>query len=279
MTNRVTSPFSFGKNWQGFLESIDEERHANAEASLAGFLGRKSLEGMSFLDIGCGSGLFSRAALKLGAEKIVSFDVDPFSVECCRYLHREAGEPPNWKVLEGSVLDREFTGRLGTFDIVYSWGVLHHTGRMWEAIANAAGMVRAGGYFYIAIYNRVPGVFGSGFWLRVKKAYNALPGPGRRAMEAGYMAAYCAAQLARGRSPRKRIAEYKSDRGMDWKTDITDWLGGYPYEYATAGEILEFMERELPSLAAAKTKRTSTVGNNWFLFKKKAAAVSGGGKP
>ena len=279
MVNMTPSRFSFGKNWQRFLESIDEERHANAAASLAGFLGQESLAGMSFLDVGCGSGLFSRAALELGAERIVSFDVDPFSVECCRHLHREAGGPSKWKVQEGSILDREYTGGLGTFDIVYSWGVLHHTGRMWEAITNAAGMVSADGYFYIAIYNRVPGAFGSGFWLRVKKAYNALPGPGRRAMEAGYMAAYCAAQVGRGRSPRKRIREYKSERGMDWKTDITDWLGGYPYEYATAGEILEFMGRELPSLGPVKTKRTTTVGNNSFLFQRKADAASGAGRP
>ena len=64
---------------------------------------------------------------KLGARRVVSIDVDRNSVEATRSLHASAGRPWNWEVHEGSILDERFIGGLGTFDTVYSWGVLHHT--------------------------------------------------------------------------------------------------------------------------------------------------------
>ena len=98
------------------------------------FLGKEDLDNKTFLDIGCGSGIHSLAAFLSGAKLIVSFDYDPQSVAATRILHRKAGEPKNWKIMQGSVLDEEFLRTLGHFDFVYSWGVLHHTGQMWQAI-------------------------------------------------------------------------------------------------------------------------------------------------
>lgn len=140
--------FAFGKNWQRFLTSLDEDRVRRAEESLTEFMNLPDLHGMSFLDIGCGSGLFSQAALNLGVDRIVSFDADPFSVECCKYLQARANSPEHWEIHQGSVLDRDFLGSLGTFDIVYAWGVLHHTGKMWEAIGNSAELIAPGGFYY-----------------------------------------------------------------------------------------------------------------------------------
>lgn len=266
--------FSFGRNWQAFLNSIDEERVTIAESSLTEFLNLNSLEGKSFVDIGCGSGLFSWAALNLGANRIISFDVDPFSVECCRYLHSRAGSPANWEVREGSVLDRDFVSNLGTFDIVYSWGVLHHTGRMWDAVWNSANMVTPGGSYYIAIYNRILARDGSTswvhpFWLKVKRIYNSSPVVGSYILEPLAMAAYVAMVLARGENPVKHIREYKSHRGMSWRRDATDWLGGYPYEFATVEEVFKFVRAEFPDFNLVNVKVTSGRGLNWYLFEKK----------
>ncbi|MCZ6594898.1 MAG: 50S ribosomal protein L11 methyltransferase, partial [Bacteroidetes bacterium] len=115
--------FSFGKNWQNFLKSFNDDRVKTAELSITEFLQLRSLQGKSFLDIGCGSGLFSYAAFNLGAKQIVSFNLDPFSVECCNYLHKKADSPNNWDIYEGSILDYNFISKLSKFDIVYSWGV------------------------------------------------------------------------------------------------------------------------------------------------------------
>ena len=164
--------FSFGKNWENFLKYITDKRIETAKSSIIDFLGVNSLEGKSFLDIGCGSGLFSYAACVLGATRIVSFDADKFSVRNCKFLWKKANNPEEWKVHVGSILDVEFTSILGCFDIVYSWGVLHHTGHMWRAIINSANLVKNGGYFYFTIYNKVNGLRGSDFWLKIKRLYN-----------------------------------------------------------------------------------------------------------
>ncbi|MHC4775005.1 MAG: class I SAM-dependent methyltransferase, partial [Planctomycetota bacterium] len=160
--------FAFGKNWQRFLDLFSEERVQTAAESIRDFTGLPDLKGKSFVDIGCGSGLFSYAAHRLGADRLVSFDVDEFSVRCCRHLHERAGAPASWIVRSGSILDEQLVAELGTFDVVYSWGVLHHTGRMWDALRHAGGMVNRSGYFYITIYNNRRGLRGSRSWLRIK---------------------------------------------------------------------------------------------------------------
>jgi SAM-dependent methyltransferase len=273
MTTEKT--FSFGRNWQDFLRSFDEERVKAAEESLTSFLNFPDLSGKHFVDIGCGSGLFSYAACNLHAERIVSFDVDRFSVECCRYLREKAGNPSNWDILEGSILDRDFLAELKTFDIVYSWGVLHHTGKMWEAVENAASLVKPGGQYYIALYNKILGRNGSesrvhGFWSTVKRLYNAHPAIGNYVLVPLAMAAYMAIVTARLENPLTHIRRYKSHRGMSWKTDAIDWLGGYPYEYASVEEVFKFVKMKFPDFTLVNLKVTSGRGLNWYLFQRAA---------
>jgi 2-polyprenyl-3-methyl-5-hydroxy-6-metoxy-1,4-benzoquinol methylase len=265
--------FSFGRNWQTFLEGFDDERVKIAEASLIDFLGMPDLRGNSFLDVGCGSGLFSYAAFSLGAQRIVSFDLDPFSVECCKYLRARVNNPAHWEVCEGSVLDRGFLSGLGTFDIVYSWGVLHHTGHMWDAIEQSAALVNPGGHYYIAIYNKILARNGSTswihpFWLKVKTIYNTYPALGTYILEPLAMTAYLAIVVARGENPIAHIRNYKSHRGMSWRTDATDWLGGYPYEFATVEEVFKFIKGKFPDFNLVNVKVTSGRGLNWYLFKR-----------
>lgn len=261
--------YAFGKNWSEFLTHFNEERLRAAQQSLTDFLGMSSLSGKRFLDIGCGSGLFSLSAYSLGAAKVLSFDLDANSVSCAQSLRDRAGAPANWIVQRGSVLDREFLGSLGTFDLVYSWGVLHHTGDMWQAIRNAASLVSPNGLLCIALYNRTPK---SEHWGRVKKFYCQSPKPVKLALEAYYLVKQrILRNLLRGRNPFKvAFQNFGQKRGMHWLTDLRDWLGGYPYEFATVDEVFSFMRQEFPSSSLVNIKTEPGLGNNWFLYRNTA---------
>ena len=267
--NRV---FPFGANWRRFLNRITEERVKNAARSLTDFLELENFEGRSFLDVGCGSGLFSLAAFGLGAKRVVSFDRDPLSVECCRRLRRRVNDPPNWEIHRGSILDPDFTSGLGTFDIVYAWGTLQHTGQMWDALKRSAVLVNQGGYLYLAIYNCVDGWLGSQFWLKFKRAYNALPRLGQCLVDLGAIPIYFVARLLHSKNLVADVQSYESSRGMYWKTDLTDWLGGLPYECATVEQVFRFIKTNCQGLTLHNLKTTNSLANNWFAFKRESAA-------
>lgn len=256
--------FSFGKNWQNFLKILNKERVNEAKRSLTSFFGEQ-IKGRSFVDIGSGSGLFSLCASELGAS-VTSVDVDDFSLECTRYL-KEKYKKDDWKIVKGSALNKKFIQSLEKFDIVYSWGVLHHTGKMWEAIDNVSGLVKSGGHIYLAIYNKKDGLLGSNFWLKLKKTYNSSGVIGKKVIECLFIGAFFAWNLVTFQNPFKKISSYKSKRGMSWYYDVVDGLGGYPYEFASPEEIFHFMKKRGFELENLKT--TTGIENNEFLFRKR----------
>lgn len=242
-SDQSTNPrFAFGANWARFLASLTDERIRLAELSLTDWLG--ALEGKSFLDIGSGSGLFSLAARNMGAS-VHSFDYDADSVACTAELRRRYHpNDPEWRVEQGNALDEPYLRSLGTFDVVYSWGVLHHTGNMWKALEMATIPLAGSGRLYIALYNRLPPLLHR-LTLAQKRAYVRGPAPIRWALIARYggwiTALEIAASLYHGRPPLARIRDYgENSRGMSWWTDIVDWVGGYPYESATPEDVFEF---------------------------------------
>ncbi len=260
--------FEFGKNWSRFLALLDNNRISEAEASLKQMLGYENLAGKSFLDIGSGSGLFSLAARRLGA-RVHSFDYDPQSVACAEELKRRyfPGDD-DWIIESGSALDDDYVKSLGEFDIVYSWGVLHHTGEMWHALANAQAPVAPGGKLFIAIYNDTGSQ--AARWKWIKKTYNELPQFLRTPFSAIVIAPDEAKSLLRSiatRNLRQYVqswTKYDQNRGMNRWRDIIDWVGGYPYEVAKADEIFDFYRTKGFSLE--KLKSTGGLGCNEFVF-------------
>ncbi|MCA3275110.1 MAG: class I SAM-dependent methyltransferase [Methylobacterium sp.] len=134
------------------------------------------------LDIGCGSGLHSLAALRLGAARVHAIDLDRLSVETTRDLLGRYAAGEAWTVEELSVFDM---AGLPQYDIVYSWGVLHHTGAMRRAIGEAAARVAPGGLLCLALYRRTPFC---GLWRIEKRLYCASPAPVQRLLRGGLCA-------------------------------------------------------------------------------------------
>jgi 2-polyprenyl-3-methyl-5-hydroxy-6-metoxy-1,4-benzoquinol methylase len=265
--------FEFGKNWSRFLALLNDERIANAESSLKKMLGVEDLRGKSFLDIGSGSGLFSLAARRLGA-RVHSFDYDPHSVACAMELRRlYSQDDADWRIEEGSALDAGYVKSLGQFDIVYSWGVLHHTGQMWTALDNASLPVAANGLLFVAIYNDTGSQ--TARWKWIKRTYNNLPRPLRLPFTALVISPLemksLAYHLLTGRVGQyvKSWTHSSTERGMSRWRDIVDWVGGYPYEAAAPEEIFDHYKARGFELAKLKCRGVG-LGCNEFVFKKRA---------
>jgi 2-polyprenyl-6-hydroxyphenyl methylase/3-demethylubiquinone-9 3-methyltransferase len=264
--------FEFGENWSRFLSTLDEAKVAKAEESLKEMLEVRDLAGKSFLDIGSGSGLFSLAARRLGA-RVHSLDYDPSSVACTTELRRRFfNGDASWVVQEGSALDEEYVRSLGSFDIVYSWGVLHHTGDMWRALANAALPVARGGKLFVAIYNDTGSQ--SARWKWIKRTYNRLPRFIRPPFALAMMAPEESKALLRSlvllrpSEYAHRWTRYDEQRGMSRWHDIVDWVGGHPYEVAKPEEIFDFYRERGFNLTKMKCGGVG-LGCNEFVFEKR----------
>ena len=255
--------FKFGKNWQNFVGSVDQSQLRTARTALTELLNAGSLENKSFLDAGCGSGIVSLAALDLGASKVHSFDYDNYSVSATQSLISESGSGTEWTVEQGSLTDDQYLATLGKFDIVYSWGVIHHTGAMWQVATTLPTLVKPDGRLVIAIYNDQGPI--STIWRVIKKIYVKSPSLLQTLMATGYFLPTLAVSTIKNIVINRRLRS-KRPRGMSAWHDAIDWVGGYPFEVASREEVTEYFESR-----GFSTEKTISVGNkqgcNQFVFR------------
>lgn len=271
LTNRE-SHFEFGENWRSYSKTINQER---VDAAVEGVkrLFPGGLAGKTFLDIGCGSGLHSLAALSLGAASVLAIDIDENSVSTTHALLSDRAASSRWDTKTASIFDVS-TDELGQFDVVYSWGVLHHTGDMWRAIECAVKFVSLGGQFAIAIYSATAC---DNVWKAEKKFYASAPKFIQWTIRQAYIATLLTARTLRSReNPLSYLRTYRRKRGMNFSHDVHDWLGGYPYETATAAEIhgrvcnMDFTE--LRSFRLPRSFGLFGSGCHEFVFQKKSTS-------
>ena len=262
--------FEFGENWLQFLQTVDQERIADAAADIQTMLGDESLSGRTFLDVGCGSGLSSLAAIRLGAASVVSFDYDADSVEAAKLLKTRFAPEADWTISLGDATDPAFMETLGDFEVVYSWGVLHHTGQMWKALENTCARVVDRGTLFVALYNDQGKR--SKRWYTVKRVYNGLPKPLRAPYAIAVMLP-TEAQMLKSAAVRGRPGDYVRgwtrgrERGMSRWRDLLDWVGGYPFEVATPEEVFRFCRDRGFELSELRTCGGG-LGCNQFVFRR-----------
>jgi 2-polyprenyl-3-methyl-5-hydroxy-6-metoxy-1,4-benzoquinol methylase len=228
------SHFQFGKNWARYAEGVGESQIQEATAALQKLVG-VSLVGKTFVDIGCGSGIHALAAVRLGAASVLATDIDPDSVATTRRMLSTHAAGGRWEVSEVSVFDLK-AETAGRFDVVYSWGVLHHTGDLNRALRCAGALVADGGIFALALYRRsvcCP------LWKIEKRWYAHAGIRTQNVARAAYKRLYQLGLTITGNSFRKYLSEYNAKRGMDFDCDVHDWLGGWPYESISAAEVDE----------------------------------------
>ncbi|MFK8026836.1 MAG: class I SAM-dependent methyltransferase [Gammaproteobacteria bacterium] len=259
--NSENITFSFGENWKNYLKTIDDSDISSANEDILNWLSINDIKDKNIIDIGCGSGLHSFCFHGNGAKELISVDVDPNSVEATNSLRTQAGSPSNWNVSIASILDNDTLSSHERFDVVYSWGVLHHTGDMWKAIENASMLVKPDGLFWISIYQKGPGYQKD---LASKQRYNNFSSSQKKLFISKLILKIMWKRLKKGKNPF--TWNEKVVRGMHKYHDIIDWYGGLPYEVASKDEIEPFLKERGFSLIRDHQRKERTC--SIYLFKK-----------
>ena len=216
---------------------MDDEKIFQSRNDFQNLFSGIDLNDKSFLDIGFGQGLTLNFAQEAGAN-VLGIDVDPDNMNALRQVSKKFPEKKEPETRIISILDKEFSESntsLNKYDIVHSWGVLHHTGSMYEAITMASDLVRTDGYFVIAIYNKH---WSSPVWRWIKYSYNISPALVQKILTRFfYLIIYFAKLIVTGKDPKNE------QRGMDFLHNVVDWIGGYPYEYASTKQITKFVHK------------------------------------
>ena len=254
-SDSVGERFQFGRNWSFFLKNVNDQVIQRAQSSLLDMLELNDLQGKSFADIGSGSGLFSLAA-RLSGARVYSLDNDPESVECTHELKRRyLPDDEEWTIEQRSLLESNLVETIGQFDVVYSWGVLHHTGDLWKALEHTIQLIEENGLLFIAVYNSQgrPSVR----WKRIKQLYNKFPRSFRFLILCPALVRIwgptTVRDLLRGKPFDTWRTYSQANRGMSPWRDVVDWVGGYPFEVAKPEQVFDVCRRRALELTRLKT--------------------------
>ena len=137
-----------------FFEQADRKLLAwNAPLHGARPFGRlfpyETYAGKPVLEIGCGMGAMACFWAQAGA-RVTAVDLAPKSIELTRRRFELLG-------LDGDIRQadaRKLPFVDGSFDYVYSWGVLHHSPDLEHSIAELMRVLKPGGGFGVMLYHR-----------------------------------------------------------------------------------------------------------------------------
>jgi 2-polyprenyl-3-methyl-5-hydroxy-6-metoxy-1,4-benzoquinol methylase len=133
-----------------YFNEVSAKRY-RVEPHILDFAGFHLWRGRRVLEIGCGIGSDAEQFARHGAD-YVGIDISDESINLCRRRFRV--QDVHGEFHRGSVTDLEFLKHLGKFDLVYSYGVLHHFPSMDQHLANIAKVLEPGGELRFMVYAR-----------------------------------------------------------------------------------------------------------------------------
>lgn len=142
----------------------DFEAHSRARYSLEpyifDFAQFHNARGLKVLEVGVGMGADYLEWLKAGADA-VGIDISASSIDMARRRCELAGFQPELQVADAEQLP--FPDN--SFDVVYSYGVMHHSPNTQECVRQAWRVLKPGGQARIMMYHH-PSITGVMLWLR-----------------------------------------------------------------------------------------------------------------
>ncbi len=131
-----------------FSKELERQRDER-EPFIARFANFEQARGKKLLEVGVGAGTDHLRFARVGAI-CTGVDLTPSAIELTRSRLQSEGLNSNLQVSDAETLPFDD----GTFDIVYSWGVIHHTPNTPKAATEIVRVLRPGGRFCVMIYNR-----------------------------------------------------------------------------------------------------------------------------
>ena len=258
------SQFDFGKNWLAYAsKALTDAKTNNARQDFVALMDGINLRDAWFLDVGFGQGLSLLCAAELGAH-IVGIDINHKNKEAVELTAKYFPNVDlnNLAIHVGSIMSEKTLIDLdkirpGRYDVVHSWGVLHHTGDMAYALKQCVRLLRYEGYLVVSIYNNH---WSSWLWKQIKKVYCDSPSVLQKLMVYTMLPIIWTAKLI-----TTRENPIKKQRGMDFFYDVVDWVGGYPYEFATIEEFKALCSRENLEIVRINKSSVPTGCNEYIL--------------
>ena len=210
----------------------------------------EGVKGKKVLDAGSGSGMVSIAFAVMGAS-VTGVDITSKCIENGRKRAKAFGVECRFVQSDLTMLDLH-----EDFDIIYSWGVLHHTADAKASFFRLVEHLRPGGEIIIAVYLRT--AFSS-FWNFSRVFYQSSPGFAKTAFRRSasvLLNGYDAVRKALMKKERYML------RGTSNEELVNDWFGVPHRTFHTYTEVYEWfrekgLDYRLVNPATGRFKSTS----------------------